>query len=171
MADARSVFTIEGRQQPAYLQLQPLDRLVGRWTSEATHPTLPGVVVSGTLTAEWLEGGHFLIIRTRNDHPDFPDAVSIIGFADIDRVPDPNDVLGEPGAQMSMHYFDSRGVTRVYDALVDAASWRLWRNAPGFAQTFVGEFADDGDTVLGLWRLCDDGANWRDDLRVVYRRE
>jgi hypothetical protein len=72
---------------------------------------------------------------------------------------------------LSMHYFDSRGVCRVYDTLIDADTWRLWRHAPGFSQTFVGEFADDGDTVLGLWRMCTDGANWSDDLRVVYRRQ
>lgn len=170
MADASPELRTEHTRKPAYLQLQPLDRLVGRWTSEATHPALPGVVVAGTLSAEWLEGGHFLVIRTRNEHPDFPDSVSILGFSDVDRAPDPSDVPAEPGAQMSMHYFDSRGVSRVYDALVDAHTWRLFRNAPGFAQTFVGEFVDDGDTVLGLWRICDDGATWRDDLRVVYRR-
>ena len=124
----------------------------------------------GTLSAEWLEGGHFLVIHTRNDHPDFPDAMSIIGFNHLDRVPNPDEVVLHPGQRMSMHYFDSRGVTRVYEALVDEATWRLFRNAPGFAQTFVGEFADDGDTVLGQWQVCDDGATWRDDLRVVYRR-
>lgn len=170
MADARPALETTRNIKPAHLQLQPLDRLVGRWISEATHPALPNVVVSGTLSAQWLEGGHFLVIRTHNDHPDFPDAVSILGFTDVDRAPDPTDVPADPGAQMSMHYFDSRGVTRIYDALVDAATWRLFRNAPGFAQTFVGEFADDGETVLGLWRLCDDGATWRDDLRVTYRR-
>ena len=170
MADARSVFPTDRTHTAAHLKLKPLERLVGRWTSEATHPALPGVVVAGTLSAEWLEGGHFLIIRTRNEHPDFPDAVSIIGYSDLDRVADPADVVAEPGAEMSMHYFDSRGVSRVYDALVDAATWRLWRNAPGLAQTFVGEFGDDGATIQGLWRMCEDGATWQDDLRVVYRR-
>lgn len=170
MADASSVFPTDRTRTAANLKLKPLERLVGRWTSESTHPSLPGVVVAGTLSAEWLEGGHFLIIRTRNEHPDFPDAVSIVGYSDLDREVDPSDVAAEPGPQMSMHYFDSRGVSRVFDALVDDASWRLFRNAPGFAQTFVGEFDDDGDTVLGLWRLCDDGATWRDDLRVTYRR-
>lgn len=159
-----------GEQTAAKLRLQPLDRLVGTWSSESTHPALPGVV-PGTLTAEWLEGGHFLIIRTCNEHPDIPDAVSILGITDIDRGGDPPDAATEDGSQLSMHYFDSRGFCRVFEALVDAEAWRLWRNAPGFCQTFVGEFTDGGDTVLGLWRLCEDGANWRDDLAVVYRRQ
>jgi hypothetical protein len=170
MAEARQAVR-EYEQPAAALMLQPLDRLVGRWTSEATHPALPGAVVSGTLSAEWLEGRHFLIIRTRNDHPDFADAVSIVGFTDVDRVGEPADATAAQGTQLSMHYFDSRGVSRVYEAGIDADTWRLWRDAPGYSQTFVGEFAEDGNTVEGLWRLCEDGATWHDDLRVVYRRQ
>ena len=66
--------------------LQPLNRLVGNWVTEATHPALPGAVVRGTAAIEWLEGQRFLVVRSHNDHPDFPDAISIIGFTDVDRV-------------------------------------------------------------------------------------
>src|SRR5438132_10394219 len=66
--------------------LQPLNPLVGSWVTEATPPAIPGVVVHGTASIEWLEGRHFLILRSRNDHPDFPDAISILGFTDADRV-------------------------------------------------------------------------------------
>jgi hypothetical protein len=57
-------------------------RLAGEWTNEATHPALPGTVVHGTASVEWLEGERFLIFRAREDHPDFPDSVSIIGGTD-----------------------------------------------------------------------------------------
>jgi hypothetical protein len=40
--------------------LAPLNRLVGTWTTEATHPAMPGVVVHGTVVVEWLEGERFL---------------------------------------------------------------------------------------------------------------
>src|SRR4029450_4921058 len=66
--------------------LKPLNRLVGSWTTEATHPAVPGVLVQGTASIEWLEGERFLIHRARTDHPDFPDAISIIGFTERDRV-------------------------------------------------------------------------------------
>jgi len=36
--------------------LKALNRLVGRWTTEATHPMVPGVVVRGATHIEWLEG-------------------------------------------------------------------------------------------------------------------
>ncbi len=29
---------------------------MGTWTTEGTHPAVPGVVVRGTATIEWLEG-------------------------------------------------------------------------------------------------------------------
>jgi hypothetical protein len=152
--------------------LQELNRLVGSWSTEATHPALPGVVVRGTTSIEWLEGQRFLIVRSRNDHPDFPDAISILGFTDVDRVgPDADESTASGGSRLCMHYFDSRGVFRVYEASVDAESWRLWRNALGFSQRFAGSFADDGDTIVGRWRLSRDDSHWDDDLQIVYRRQ
>ena len=69
-----------------------------------------------------------------------------------------------------MHYYDSRGVFRAYDTSATADSWRIWRNAPGFSQRFTGTFADGGDTIAGLWQLCEDDVNWADDLQITYRR-
>jgi hypothetical protein len=69
-----------------------------------------------------------------------------------------------------MHYFDSRGVFRVYEAGVDERALRFWRDAPGFSQRFTGTFADGGDTIAGLWQLCTDGATWNDDAAITYRR-
>ena len=33
----------------------------------------------GTITFEWLEGGHFLLLRSHNDHELFPDSIFVIG--------------------------------------------------------------------------------------------
>jgi hypothetical protein len=41
-------------------------------------------VVHGHSVFEWLEGGKFLIVRARFDHPEFPDSVSIIGDDQLD---------------------------------------------------------------------------------------
>jgi hypothetical protein len=152
--------------------LKPLNRLVGSWTTEATHPAVPGVLVQGTAGIEWLEGERFLIHRARTDHPDFPDAISIIGFTERDRVHNAPSVDPETAdkPQLRMHYFDSRGVFRVYDVSVDDESWRLWRDSPGFSQRFTGTFADGGDTIVGRWQLCRDELHWNDDLAIIYRR-
>src|SRR5262249_38954441 len=146
--------------------LKPLNRLVGTWSTEATHPAVPGIVVHGTASIEWLEGERFLIHRARSDHPDFPDALSIIGSTAHDRVDDARKMgsatVDKP--QLRMHYFDSRGVFRVYEVSIDDESWRIWRDAPGFSQRFTGRFADSGNTIVGRWQLCRDEHHWVDDL-------
>jgi hypothetical protein len=143
-----------------------LDRLVGTWVTEASHPALPGVVVHGEAVLEWLEGEQFLVVRARTDHPEFPDSISVIGVMDTDRVgEEAND-----DSPLSMHYFDSRGVFRVYQVHVDDGAWRLWRDAAGFSQRFTGVFSDGGDTIVGRWQLCGDELRWDDDLEITYRR-
>jgi hypothetical protein len=152
--------------------LTHLARLVGTWTTEATHPMFPGVVVRGSAEVSWLEGERFLIHRARCDHPDFPDSISIIGNVEHDRVEHPT----TPGAKapvetrLAMHYYDSRGVFRDYDVGIDATAWRIWRNSPGFEQRFVGTFADTGDAISGVWELSKDGGPWNEDLVITYRR-
>ena len=136
-------------------------------TCPCSHPALPGVIVHGTAIGEWLEGERFLIFRSRTDHPDFRDAISIIGNTQRDRV----DESVASNTQLSMHYFDSRGVFRVYEASTDGETWRLWRNTPRFSQRFTGTFGGDGNVIAGLWQLCEDDAHWHDDLRIVYRRQ
>src|SRR5262245_29739077 len=152
--------------------LEPLNRLVGVWTTEATHPAVPGVVVRGSATIEWLEGERFLIHRARTDHPDFPHSISIIGRTEHDRIDSATCAVPAPTrkAALRMHYFDSRGVFRIYEASIDEVAWRLWRHASGFSQRFSGTFADRGDTIAGSWQLCEDGVHWTDDLQIIYRR-
>lgn len=135
-------------------ELEPLNALVGEWTIQATHPAYPGASVAGRASFEWLEGEQFLIQRSRADHPDFPDAIAVIGVT---------------GA-LSMHYFDSRGVHRVYEMSLSERVWRIWRDAPGFSQRFTGTVGDHGDTISGLWELSRDGSTWDDDLEIAFRR-
>ena len=102
--------------------LEPFDALIGTWATEATHP-LFDAVVPGSVTFEWLEGGHFLVQRSHNDHELFPDAISVIGAP-------------EDGDGLVMEYFDSRGVRRTYGISLDDGVLRIWRDAPGFDQRF-----------------------------------
>lgn len=152
--------------------LEYLNRLVGTWTTAAVHPAMPGIVVHGTVVAEWLEGERFLIHRARTDHADFPDSISIIGVTDRDRVDTPTgeDTATTAESRLTMHYFDSRGVFRVYDADIDDRALRFRRDAPGFSQRFTGTFDDGDNTIAGQWQLSRDDNTWNDDLKITYRR-
>src|SRR5262249_38792174 len=112
------------------------DRFIGRGGTEGSHPILPGEAIRGTSTFEWLDGESFLIWRSRSDHPEIPNATSIIGVTD---------------GQLSMHYFDSRGVYRVYGVSLDQAVWQYRRDAspPDPSQRVTRTFTDDRHTHSG----------------------
>ena len=85
--------------------LDPFNPLVGTWATEATHPMLEGVA-PGEVTFEWLEGGRFLVQRSRVEHELFPDSISVVGAP-------------ETGDGLVMEYFDPRGVRRTYGASLE----------------------------------------------------
>ncbi len=134
--------------------LEPFDALVGSWDTEAVHPQMDAVV-PGRVAVEWLEGGRFLVQRSRNDHEAFPDALSVIGAP-------------EAGEGLVMEYFDSRGVRRTYGASLEGGVLRFWRDHPGFSQRFAATLRADG--FDGLWQLARTPDAWEDDLRITYRR-
>ena len=133
-------------------------RLLGAWTSEATHPAVPGTVVLGTASVEWLEGKRLLIWRAGVDHPDFPDSLSILGDTD----------------GLRWHYFDSRGVYRLFALNVTDDGWEIARHvpasAPDFSQRLTVTFADADTTMIGTSQISYDNATWSDDLAITYRR-
>jgi hypothetical protein len=134
-----------------------LDALVGEWIMEGTHPVDPSTSVRGRVTFEWLDGESFLVQRWSVEHPDFPNGIAIIGC----------DASAEA---CSMHYFDSRGIARVYQMDVDDGEWTVWRDEPGFAQRFTGIFGDGGNTIAGRWERSSDGARWEHDFDLTYRK-
>lgn len=137
-------------------ELAAFDSLVGEWTVEATHPAFPTTVVNGRMTYEWLEGERFLVQRSSNDHPDFPDSISVIGFAD--------------GEELTAHYFDSRGVFRIYRIAMEGDTLRMWRDAPGFSQRLEAKLSDDGSRLAGVWQLSRDDETWDEDLAIAFTR-
>lgn len=151
------------------MHLEQLDQLVGTWALESTHPAFPGVVVRGNAEVAWFEGNRFLTHRARMEHPDFPNSISIIGDMGSDRIDEVRSGGAQTGA-WSMHYYDSRGVFRVYQVSMDAGVWRIWRTAPEFSQRFTGTVAHEGKTIVGQWELSRDDETWNTDLEITYRR-
>ena len=135
-------------------ELDGFDALIGTWDTEATHPLFDGVV-AGRLTFEWLEGGKFLIQRSSNEHELFPDAICVIGAP-------------ATGDGLVQEYFDSRGVRRTYGVSLEDGVLRFWGDFPEFAQRFAATLAPDA--FEGQWQLAETPGDWKDDLKVTYRR-
>lgn len=133
--------------------LDALAVVVGAWVTELEHPSFDGPV-RGRAELEWLEGERFLLQRSRAEHPKVPDSIAVIGVME--------------DGELAMHYFDSRGVQRVYGVAVDGDEWRMWRDAPGFSQRFSGTIG--AAEIAGQWQLSQDGETWADDLEITYRR-
>jgi hypothetical protein len=134
--------------------LEPFEALIGTWDTEATHPMVDAVV-SGCVTFEWQEGGHFLVERSHNEHELFPDAICVIGAP-------------EGAGGLVMEYFDSRGVRRTYGISLEDGVLRMWREHPGFDQRFAAKLGHDA--FEGVHQLAETPGDWRDDLKVTYRR-
>jgi hypothetical protein len=135
--------------------LEPFDALIGIWSIEATHP-LVDELLHGSVTFEWLDGGGFVIQRSRIDHELFPDAISVIGAT-------------EDGGGLAIEYFDSRGVRRTFDGTLDDGVLRFSGEFPEFAQRFSATL--DGESFEGQWQLARVPGDWRDDLKLAYRRQ
>ena len=78
-------------------------------------------------------------------------------------------------AQFTQHYFDSRGVTRLYSMTLEEGIWTLQRDTPDitpleFRQRFVGAFRDEGASIEGRWERSDDGSTWEHDFELRYTR-
>src|SRR3954468_15263737 len=151
--------------------LASFEKLVGTWSTEATHPLMPGVIVHGTTVIEWLDGKRFLSVRARTDHPDIPDALWVMGDMSHDRVGPKGALPTTDAGALRLHYFDSRGVFRVFDTSVDTNAWKYWNEAPGFSQRFTGTFEDGGNTIVGQCELREDDEHWKHDLAITYRRK
>ena len=139
--------------------LAPLAVLLGEWTMQAVPPGGPPWPGEGRVNFEWLDGEAFLIQRWTVDLPEAPDGIAIIG-------------AGEEPGRLRQHYFDSRGVHRIYEMTFTDGTWRMWRDAAGppGAQRFSAEMSADGRTISGRWEIAPDGQSWRTDFDLAYRK-
>jgi hypothetical protein len=137
--------------------LDPLKILIGEWKTRGTHPMLPGEVLHGHASFSWIEGGAFLITRSKIDKEGFPAGIAIMGT---------DDATGE----YFMLYFDERKVSRKYEVSFRDNVLKWWRNVPDFSQRYTWTFTDNGNTIIGKGELCKDGKTWEKDLDLTYSR-
>jgi hypothetical protein len=151
MADDRSTPTTTERLAP----------LVGTWTMQARFPQGPADATAETVFA-WMLGGRYLVQRSRIDAPAAPDAVAVIS-------------ANPDGETYTQHYFDDRGVTRLYAMTFTPETWTLTRTTPDFSpldfsQRFVARVDVDAGTIRGAWETSRDGTTWEHDFALDYAR-
>ena len=134
--------------------MKALDALVGEWTMEATPPGGPPWPGQAEVSFEWLADA-YLIQRWTIEMPEAPDGIAILG-------PD------QSGERLVQHYFDSRGIARVYDMSLEDGVWKLWRDGDDFSQRFTGTFSEDGRRIEGRWEIARDGKTWETDFDLTY---
>jgi enamine deaminase RidA (YjgF/YER057c/UK114 family) len=154
------VIVVTGNRADA---LARLGVFVGDWIMEARFPGRReegGPVVRSRF--EWTLDRQFLMQRTEVPIPEAPDSLAIVAV-DL-----------ETGAY-TQHYYDSRGVARLYAMTLADGVWTLTRQTPDFTpldfwQRYTGRFSADGNTISGAWERCLNGGDWEHDFALTYHR-
>lgn len=141
--------------------LSRLDDFVGEWSMEALFDPRERTGVVGRVAFDWALDGRFLVQRADNPEDGPPSSTALIGAA--------------PDGTFSQHYFDSRGIARVYAMTYEDGVWTLVRDTPdftplSFAQRFTGRVDPERGTIRGAWETSRDGAGWTHDFTLVYTR-
>jgi hypothetical protein len=143
---------------------KPLDALepfIGAWNVEARHVAFPNAVIRGHSVFEWWGDRAFLMYRSTFDHPDFPDSISVIGAT-------------RPDGGLAQHYFDTRGVNRLFDMTFERGVWTASRKAVGandFDQRLHATFGAGGNTITGEFERTEPGRHeMKHDMSVIYTR-
>jgi hypothetical protein len=135
---------------------------VGDWT---VHLDMPGVElpdVRATTSFRPLFDGRYLEQRAAVDLPEAPDLLAVIAPA-------------ADGRGWTQHYFDSRGVVRLYAMTFDGGEWTLRREREdfsplSFAQRWTARFDDDERTIHGRWEKKHGDGPWELDFHLTYAR-
>ena len=143
-------------------RLERLGAFLGEWRLEApAFPVSAEVAAAARATFEWTLDETFLLQRSSVPEPAVPDGLCVIGLDAQDGY--------------TQHYFDSRGVARLYAMTFDGREWTLERNAADFTpldfhQRWLGTFSDDAKAIHGRWETSPDGRGWQLDFELSYHR-
>ena len=143
-----------------------LNPLIGQWSLAMVMPgeEIPEkpLDVGARVTFEWMGDKAFVLQRWTVPIPEAPDGLAVIGWD------------GGRGTFLQ-HYFDERGVARVYEMTFANGVWKLQRTKPDFSpfefsQRFIGNLTDDGKRINGNWEMALDHETWRKDFDLIYTR-
>jgi hypothetical protein len=149
-----------------HLENERLEPLIGEWSMGMVMPgeEMPDEVpdIGARVTFEWMGEKAFVIERWTVPAPEAPDGLAVIGW-------------DQGRGTYLQHYFDGRGVARVYEMSFDGGIWKLERRKEDFSpfefsQRFTGKLADDGTRLEGAWEIAHDHKTWKKDFDLIYTR-
>jgi hypothetical protein len=145
---------------------EQLEPLIGVWSlamvmpGEPTPAKLPDI--GARVTFEWMGDKAFMIQRWTIPIPGAPRGLAVIGW--------------DKGRDTFLeHYFDDRGVARVYEMSFGSGVWKLQRTQEDFSpfefsQRFTGTLTEDGKRIDGMWEMARDHKSWKKDFDLIYTR-
>ena len=147
-------------------QNERLEPLIGEWSIALVMPGEERPEQPPDLGAraafEWMGDKAFVLERWTVPIPEAPDGLAIIGWDD-------------GRGTFLQHYFDERGVARVYEMSFDGGVWKLERTTGDFSpfefsQRFTGTLTNDGRRIEGIWEIAHDHETWEKDFDLIYTR-
>jgi len=141
---------------------EALAPLIGEWSMTMVMPGVELPDIAARVTFEWMGDKAFVLERWTVPIPEAPDGLAVIGW-------------DEGRGTYLQHYFDERGVARVYEMGFDGRTWTLERTKPdfsdfNFSQRFTGTLSDDGRRIDGTFEIAHDHETWEKDFDGVYTR-
>jgi hypothetical protein len=145
---------------------EQLEPLIGAWSMAIVMPgqerpdKLPDI--GARVAFEWMGKKAFVLERWTVPIAEAPDGLAVIGW-------------DEGRGAFLQHYFDERGVARVYEMTLDGGVWKAERRKPDFSpfefsQRFIGTFVDGGRRIDGTWEIAHDHKRWEKDFDLIYTR-
>jgi hypothetical protein len=130
--------------------MSALDRLLGTWEFTMRHAAV-AEPVTGRQRYERVLDGAFVLQHWTYDHPDFPNAMALL-------------------SEDEYHYFDVRGIVRVFHLGIDDGGWSMVRLDEEFSQRLTARFRGPG-AMDGAGEVSYDmGATWQHDFTVTFKR-
>jgi hypothetical protein len=140
-------------------EMAVLRPLLGTWDMRVA---LGGDDDAARTVFEWTLDGRFLLQRFEVEHPQAPDGLCLIAADEV------------PGGFLQ-HYFDERGVVRLYAMTFGDGVWTLRRETADFsplpfAQRFEGRLSPDGTRIDARWEVAHQPDAWELDFELTYAR-
>jgi hypothetical protein len=130
--------------------MSALDRLLGTWKVTMHHSAM-SEPITGRQRYERVLDGAFVLQQWTYDHPDFPDAMALL-------------------SEDRYHYFDVRGITRVFDLDFDEGGWSMIHLEEDFSQRHTARFRGP-DAIESTGEMSyDTGVTWQPLFEMSYQR-